>query len=125
MTTSTITPAELAERYTVEDLKTMVQQAQEAAYRAADVFVQEHFPNGGWGACGFAWVNIYGIKGNTRIGRKLKQAGVEQSWDKSFQLWNPSKYPTQNVDTLEAGARAAAEVFKRYGFTAYAGSRLD
>jgi hypothetical protein len=125
MTTSTITPAELAERYTVEDLKTMVQQAQEAAYRAADVFEQEHFPNGGWGACGFAWVNIYGIKGNTRIGRKLKQAGVEQSWDKSFQLWNPSKYPTQNVDTLEAGARAAAEVFKRYGFTAYAGSRLD
>ena len=125
MTTSTITPAELAERYTVEDLKTMVQQAQEAAYRAADVFEQEHFPNGGWGACGFAWVNIYGIKGNTRIGRNLKQAGVEQSWDKSFQLWNPSKYPTQNVDTLEAGARAAAEVFKRYGFTAYAGSRLD
>ena len=125
MTTSTITPAELAERYTVEDLKTMVQQAQEAAYRAADVFEQDHFPNGGWGACGFAWVNIYGIKGNTRIGRKLKQAGVEQSWDKSFQLWNPSKYPTQNVDTLEAGARAAAEVFKRFGFDATAGSRLD
>jgi hypothetical protein len=31
----------------------------------------------------------------------------------------------QNVDTLEAGAQAAADVFKRYGFTAYAGSRLD
>ena len=125
MTTSTITPAELAERYTVEDLKTIVAQAKDAAYRAADVFEQEHFPNGGWGACGFAWMNIYGIKGNTRIGRKLKQAGVEQSWDKSFQIWNPSSYPTQNIDTLEAGARAAAEVFKRYGFDAYAGSRLD
>ena len=125
MTTKDYTPAQLAEMYTVEDLKQIVAEAKDAAYRAADVFEQEHFPNGGWGACGFAWVNIYGVKGNTRIGRRMKLAGVEQSWDKSFQLWNPSKYPTQNVDTLEAGARAAAEVFKRYGFTAYAGSRLD
>jgi hypothetical protein len=40
-------------------------------------------------------------------------------------MWNPSKMMVQNVDTLEAGADAAAQVFKRYGFTAYAGSRLD
>ena len=120
-----LAPTVLAERYSVEDLKTIVAEAKDAAYRAASVFEQEHFPNGGWGACGFAWVNIHGIKGNTKIGRRMKQAGVSQSWDKSFQIWNPSSYPTQNVDTLEAGARAAAEVFKRYGFTAYAGSRLD
>ena len=30
-----------------------------------------------------------------------------------------------HVDTLEAGARAAADVFKKYGLRAYAGSRLD
>ena len=125
MTTSTMTPAALAELYTVEDIKRIVEEAQDAAYRAADVFEQTHFPNGGWGACGFAWMNIYGVKGNTKIGRRLKQAGVGQSWDKCFQLWNPSGYPTQNIDTLEAGARAAAEVFKRYGFDAGAGSRLD
>jgi hypothetical protein len=119
-----LAPAELAERYTVENLKEIVALAKDAAYRAADAY-ENDVMQGGWGACGFAWMNIYGIKGNTRIGRKLKQAGVEQSWDKSFQIWNPSGYPTQNVDTLEAGARAAAEVFKRYGFTAYAGSRLD
>jgi hypothetical protein len=40
-------------------------------------------------------------------------------------MWNPSKYGCQNVDTLEAGAQAAADVFKKYGFRAYAGSRLD
>ena len=119
-----LAPTELAERYTVENLKEIVALAKDAAYRAADAY-ENDIMQGGWGACGFAWMNIYGIKGNTRIGRKLKQAGVEQSWDKSFQLWNPSGYPTQNVDTLEAGARAAAEVFKRYGFEAYAGSRLD
>ena len=115
---------------TVNTLKQMIREAQEAAYEAASNFENTHFPNGGWGACGFAWTNLYEfegkrIKGNTKIGRMLKQAGIDQSWDRTFQMWNPSKYPTQNVDTLEAGARAAADVFKRYGFTAYAGSRLD
>ena len=116
--------------YTVSELKNIVAEAQEAAHRAADEFEQKYFPNGGWGACGFAWTNIYEhngtrLKGNSKLGRALKAAGVTQDWTRTFSIWNPSKYPTQNVDTLEAGARAAADVFKRYGFTAYAGSRLD
>jgi hypothetical protein len=124
MTTTTMTPAALAELYTVEDLKRIVEEACDAAYKAADVY-ENDVMQGGWGACGFAWVNIYGIKGNTKIGRRMKQAGIEQDWTKAFSIWNPSKYPTQNVDTLEAGAQAAAKVFEHYGFTAYAGSRLD
>ena len=125
-TTSTAkTPAELAELYSVADLREIIAQAMDAAYKAASTYENDNFPNGGWGACGFAWMNIYGIKGNTKIGRRLKQAGIGQDWTKTFQLWNPSGYPTQNVDTLLAGARAAAEVFKRYGFDASAGSRLD
>ena len=124
MTTTTMTPAALAELYTVEDLKRIVDEACEAAYRAADTY-ENDVMQGGWGACGFAWVNIHGIKGNTKIGRRMKQAGIGQDWTKAFSIWNPSKYPTQNVDTLEAGARAAAKVFEHYGFRAYAGSRLD
>ena len=76
-------------------------------------------------ACGFAWVNIYGIKGNTKLGRAMKAAGFRKSYDGAWQIWNPSKFPCQNVDTLEAGAIAAQNVFRKYGFTAYAGSRLD
>jgi hypothetical protein len=124
MQTTTLTPTALAELYTVEDLKRIVEEACDAAYKAADVY-ENDVMQGGWGACGFAWVNILGIKGNTKIGRRMKQAGIEQDWTKAFSIWNPSKFPTQNVDTLEAGASAAAEVFKRYGFEAYAGSRLD
>jgi hypothetical protein len=124
MTTTTMTPAALAELYTVEDIKRIVEEACDAAYKAADTY-ENDVMQGSWGACGFAWVNIHGIKGNTRIGRMLKQAGIGRCWTKAYQIWNPSQYPTQNIDTLEAGARAAAEVFKRYGFTAYAGSRLD
>ena len=75
MTTTTMTPAALAELYTVEDIKRIVEEACEAAYKAADTF-ENDVMQGRWGACGFAWVNIPGIKGNTRISRMLKQAGV-------------------------------------------------
>lgn len=76
-------------------------------------------------ACGFAWTNIYGVKGNTKLGKMLKAAGVRQDYTKAFQLWNPAKLGVQSVGILEAGAQAAAEVFRKYGFEAYAGSRLD
>lgn len=115
---------------TVAQFQAMIREATEAAYAAADDFENKYYPNGGWGACGFAWTNLYShngtkLKGNTKIGKMLKAAGIEQDWQRTFQVWNPSKYPTQNVDTLEAGARAAADVFRKYGFEAYAGSRLD
>jgi len=70
-------------------------------------------------------VNIYNIKGNTKLGRAMKAAGYKKSYDGAWQIWNPSGLHCQNVDTKEVGAYAAAEVFKKYGFTAYAGSRLD
>ena len=106
------------------NIQAILTEAQNAAYTAADQHERTHYPNNGWGACGFAWVDIP-VKGNTKLGRQLKAAGVSKHWSSGFQLWNPSKYPTQNVDTLEAGARAAAEVLNSAGITAYAGSRLD
>jgi len=103
---------------------------QATAFRAADAYEQKHYPNGGWGACGFAWVNVYlTTKGNTRVGkaerRTLEALGFRKDYTGAYQMWNPSKYPTQNVDTLEAGAQAAAQLLKSAGYTAYAGSRLD
>lgn len=82
-------------------------------------------------ACGFAWVTIYPKhKGNTRDGRAerklLEEMGFRKDWTgKAYEYWNPSKWGGQNVDVKEAGARAAADVLRKYGFTAYAGSRLD
>ena len=111
--------------YTVEQIRNLVDEAKAAAYTAADAHEQEYYPDNGWGACGFAWVNIWGIKGNTKLGRAMKAAGISKDYSGAHSIWNPSKYPTQNVSTLEAGAQAAAQVFKDAGFTAYAGSRLD
>jgi hypothetical protein len=111
--------------YTQEQVNNIVKEAQQAAYESAMEFFYDKLKGKDQYACGFAWTNIYGVKGNTKLGKMLKAAGVRQDYTKAFQLWNPSGMPVQNVDTLEAGAEAAAAVFKKYGFEAYAGSRLD
>ena len=104
---------------------TIVAEAKSAAREAAERFFQEKLNGRDQYACGFAWVDIFGVKGNTRLGKAFKDAGVKKSHTGAFQIWNPAEMYVQNVDTLEAGAEAAAQVFKKYGFTAYAGSRLD
>lgn len=112
--------------YTQEQVDAIVTEAKQAAQQAATKFFQEQLGGQDQYACGFAWVDIYGVKGNTRLGKMLKAAGLRKDWTgKAFQIWNPSGHGCQNVDTKERGAVAAAQVFEKYGFRAYAGSRLD
>jgi hypothetical protein len=111
--------------YTVQQIKDIVAEACQAAQTEAELFFQTQLGGRDQYACGFAWVNILGIKGNTKMGKRLKEAGVRQDYTKAFQIWNPSGLPVQNIDCKERGAEAAAKVLQKYGFTAYAGSRLD
>ncbi len=108
--------------FTQSQVNAIVQEAQIEARKAAQEALAKY---GDRDCCGFAWTSIYKVKGNTKLGKMLKAAGVRQSWDKSFQLWNPAGVGVQSMGILEAGAEAAAEVFRKYGFTAYAGSRMD
>ena len=117
MTTANIT--------TLEQVQHIVAEAKCAANIAAKRFFHTNLNGVDQYACGFAWVNIHGVKGNTKLGKLLKKAGVKQDYTKAFSIWNPSQLYVQNVDTLAVGAEAAAKVFQKYGFTAYAGSRLD
>ena len=108
--------------YTVEDLVTIkaaaCQHAQEQAQGSIDY-------NGELGYCGFAWVNIYGIKGNTRLGKRMKAAGFTKDYTGAYSIWNPSGLGTQCMLAKEVGARAAASVFKAAGFKCSVGSRAD
>ena len=112
-------------------LLAMKEEATLAAQDAANTFFHETMQGVDGGcSCGFSWVVIRddegkSIRGNTKLGKALKAAGINKAWDKNFQIWNPSNFPSQNIDTLEAGSRAAAAVFCKYGFKAYASSRLD
>ena len=113
------------------NIQAIVNEMQTEASVAAREIADRHFGGTDGGACGFAWVEVYPKnKGNTKLGKAeralLKQMGFRPDWTgKAFQLWDPAKWPGQSVDIKEAGAVAAANVLKKHGFSAYAGSRLD
>jgi len=114
---------------TVEKIQDILTDAQQAAANAAQL-AYERNGNTDWDACGFAWVNIYEfngkkLDGRTKIAKLLKQAGVRQDYTRAFSVWNPGGYGGQSISIKEAAADAYAGVLKQYGFTAYAGSRLD
>ena len=121
MTTINTSTVELND-YTVADLVMIKEAALQHARDAAQAHLDTH---GEHAYCGFAWVNIYGIKGNTKLGKRMKQAGFEKDYTGAYSIWNPSGLGTQCMSTKEAGAEAAAKVYKAAGFTAYAGSRAD
>jgi len=105
--------------YTKEQVLEIVDEAKFAARLAAENYFQVVLGGRDQYACGFAWVEIYGVKGSTKLGKIFKAINLDQL------LWNPAKFPAQNVDTLYAGAEAAANVLTAHGFRAYACSRLD
>ncbi len=94
------------------------------ARTAAKVFYTKH---GDRDACGFAWVNVWGVRSNSKLGKWLQDAGFRKDYTGALCLWNPSDYPTQSISILEAGAEAYAQVLKeKLGLDrVYAGSRLD
>jgi len=108
--------------YTVEDIQNILALAKAEAYGAAQTHIDEY---GEQAYCGFAWVNIHGIKGNTKLGKRMKAAGLDKDYSGAYSIWNPSALGTQCMSTKEAGAEACARVLSAYGFRAYASSRAD
>ena len=99
----------------------------EAGIQARTAAKAFHALHGDRDACGFAWVNIYGVRSNSKLGKWLAAAGFRKDYSGSLCLWNPRGSPTQSVSILEAGAKAYAEVLRtKLGLDrVYAGSRLD
>lgn len=109
----------------ITQVEVVVLEAQVEAAKATRAFLAQY---GDRDACGFAWVNIYGIRSNSKLGKALQAAGFRKSWERGvLQFWNPAKSGTQSISALEAGAYAFADVLKqKLGIEkCYAGSRLD
>ena len=77
--------------------------------------------------CGFAWVNISGVKLSTKQGKEFARLGFRKAYGykNTVQLWNPSGHHTQNMDVKEEAAEVYADVFRAAGYDAFAGSRMD
>jgi hypothetical protein len=122
---------------TAVDTATIALEMRTAASEAARDYVKEWTAKTGGNTygepmyCGFAWVTVYPQhKGNTKQGRAerkvLESLGMRKDWTgKAYELWNPSGWAGQSMDVKERGATAAANVLRKYGFTAWAGSRAD
>jgi hypothetical protein len=111
------------ETFDAQAVQTTCEKALLASKVAAKAFYDAH---GDRDACGFAWVDIYGVRSNSRLGKTLQTFGFRKSYTGSLQLWNPAGAGTQSISILEAGAEAYAKIVaEELGVRAYAGSRLD
>jgi hypothetical protein len=107
-------------------LTEIIAEAKRIAIKDANQYFQEKLNGQDAYCCGFAWVNIYGIRANSKEGKELKSLGIKKDdYYKSFMVWNPSEHNCQNIDTKYIGAESFAKVLRDYGFKAYASSRLD
>jgi len=109
--------------YNAELVQDTCNEAAMAARTAAKAFYAQH---GDRDMCGFAWVDVWGVRSNSRLGKTLQSFGFRKSYSGSLQLWSPCGSGTQSISIKEAGAEAYAKVLtEKLGIKAYAGSRLD
>lgn len=105
------------------DIQAIHNEARQAAITAENNFLAKH---GDMAYCGFAWVDVYVDRTNSKEAKELLKIGFKKSWRaKCLNLWTPGGYNGQSMDVKEAGAHAYAEVLSKYGFHAYMGSRAD
>jgi hypothetical protein len=134
MFTATQTAGVIAQdinQYDAQAIRSILAEAKRAAARASQEWVQDWKARTGGNEygepmyCGFASTKIYGVKGNTKLGKAFKAAGIEKDYSGAYSIWNPSGWAGQSMDVKEVGAQACADVFKQYGFKAYMDSRAD
>ena len=105
------------------DIQAIHNEARDAAIQAENNFLAKH---GEPLYCGFAWVDVYVDRTNSKEAKELLKIGFKKSWrPKCLNLWSPGGYNGQSMDVKEHGAMAYAAVLEKYGFRAYMGSRAD
>ncbi len=105
------------------DILTIHNEAKNAAIQAENAHIAQY---GEALYCGFAWVDVFVDRTNSKEAKELLKVGFKKSWrGKCLNLWSPGGYNGQSMDIKEAGASAYAEVLSKYGFRAYCGSRAD
>jgi hypothetical protein len=105
------------------DFQAIHNEAYQAAVNAENAYLAQY---GERAYCGFAWVNVYVDRTNSKEAKGLMNIGFKKDYrPKCLNMWKPGNYNGQSMDVLEEGARAYADVLQKHGFRAYAGSRAD
>ena len=79
-------------------------------------------------SCGFAWVNVGGLRKNSKLVKKFQEIGFR--WDdykKCLRMssYNIIDYNGQCIMVKEAGCEAFVDVCREYGLNIRADSKLD
>jgi hypothetical protein len=108
----------------MKDIRTVVAEAIVAAQTAG---AKSYAEVGERDCCGFAWVEVFVERTNSKEAKELIAAGFKKDYKpKCLSMWNPSGLGTQSMTPKEVGAWAMAEVLReQLGLKAYAGSRMD
>jgi hypothetical protein len=110
----------------MQDIQTIVAQSVAIAQQESTKYFTEQLKGEDRFACGFAWVDVYVDRTNSKLAKELIAAGFKKDYKpKCLSMWNPGGVNVQNIDCKEAGAVAMAEFLRSQGLYAYAGSRLD
>ena len=96
-----------------------------AAKQAVQTYYRDTLKGQDQMPCGFGWVEIYGVRANSKIGKVFQEYKCRKTSNTAFTVWNPGQYMGQNISCVYEGARAFAQVFKAAGFEAYACDRMD
>lgn len=113
----------VATKFDLKAVQDACSEAAAAASAATNAHLQAH---GNRDACGFAWVTVYNVRSNSKLGKALAEVGFRKAYGGGLQLWNPSGNTTQAITAKEVGAEAYADVLKsKLVLEACAGSRMD
>ena len=95
-----------------------------AAKKAVTDFIEKH---GEPFYCGFAGVVVKGVRGNSRVGKRLKELGFNDNYGGGLYFSNPAGFNLtyQSMDLKEIGANKYAEMFRELGFDAHMSSNPD
>jgi hypothetical protein len=76
------------------------------------------------GVCGFATVNVPGVRSNSKLGKELIKHGFyKNSYERCLQY--SVHRGGQSMELKEAYAEEFARTLRRYGIDAYSTSRMD
>ena len=108
----------------MSNIKTVVQRAIQAAKHAGAVSYSQI---GERDCCGFAWVEVFVSRTNSKEAKELIAAGFRKDYKpKCLTMWDPAGLPTQSMTPKEHGAEAMARILRdELGLRAYSNSRMD
>lgn len=110
---------------TTAELEMVLEDAAVAAVTASARYVAEVLGGRDQYPCGFSYVNVYNIRGNSKLGDVLRKYGFRKNDGKGFSRGAGAFCRVQNVNAAEAAMQAYADHLRKAGVEVSVTAYLD